>query len=219
MTDVEVTDARRGPRFLLEPPIEGAFNGDGVSIYNIGENGIQFEHRTAIPPGTHGELRFSLPHSPRVIRFFGRVTWCRMAKKPGSRVSWPYRCGVRIEGLHNLTLDTLAKLLRAKLIRPDRDSLERKKKLLGSRKSTRRETTSVMPFEAPLTLEECISRVQTARARLAGDPQLMRSCLVEGRAAWPGEPESDEIIATWHLLGGSTSPELVVMVFDLYPSL
>jgi hypothetical protein len=219
MTDVEVTDARRGPRFLLEPPIEGAFNGDGVSIYNLGENGIQFEHRTAIAPGTHGELRFSLPHSPRVIRFFGRVTWCRMAKKPGSRVAWPYRCGVRIEGLHALTLDMLAKLLRAKLIRPDLDSLERKRKLAGNRTATKRPTTSVVPFEAPLTLEECINRVQTARARLAADPQLMRSSVVEGRAAWSGEAESEEIIATWQFLGGSVSPDLVAMVFDLYPSL
>ena len=212
--DEDVKDLRRGPRFILDQPIAATYEGQPVEIYNIGETGIQFEHRQRIHRGTFGELRFSLPISPRVIRLQGRVAWCRMARKEDALSVWPFRCGLRVEGLHALTIESLAEMLKARLLRPDRDSLERKRKLALSRPA---EGRSEPPPPPPVTLEECITRVQIARAELRRDPGAARLAAAEGKTAWIGAGESDELIAVWQKLGRVIDPALIAVVFDLYP--
>lgn len=219
LTEPDVVDSRRGPRFLLDPPIRGTFDDVEIDIYNIGENGLQAEFREKMMRGRFGEVRFTLPISPRVIRLQGRITWCRQAIKRQS-LAWPYRCGIKVEHIHALTIDALAELLRRKLVRPDRNSLERKRKLLMQRQLESVDTasaSSIGRLPAPLTMDECITRVQNGRAVLRGNPELASRALAEARRRWRGSPEPDELLAIWQYLGGAVDPALISVVLDLYP--
>lgn len=217
---VEVTDSRRTPRFILDPAIPGTFNGVPVMIYNIAEGGVQFEHKERLSRFVYGDLLFSLPISPRVIRLGGHVAWSRVARKGGELQPWPYRCGLRVENLHALTIDTLAQLLRVKSVRPDRDSLERKRKILLERQREQLMTPGLAPEEVPpppLTLEECIERVQSARRHLRRNADIARELAASGRREWREGAASDETIAVWQQLRHSVDPALISLVFDLYP--
>ncbi len=213
----ELKEFRRTPRFLVEPPIAAVLDGEQVAIYNIGESGIQVEIANSLHRNTYADLRFSLPFSPRVIRLEVRVAWCRQARKSEAVRVWPYRCGLRVEHLSAFTVESLAQLLRAKLVRPDRDSLERKRRLMMERESKARQEAAVEVVPPPATLDECITRVQEARAILRGNPSLSTAESAAGGAAWPGGDASPEVIALWNHLGRSVDPAIISVVLDLYP--
>lgn len=215
----EVVDSRRTPRFILSPAIPGTFNGEPVLIYNVAEGGVQFEHKEKLTRFTYGDLLFSLPISPRVIRLGGHVAWSRMAKKTNDLQPWPYRCGLRVENLHALTIDTLAQLLRSKSVQPDRQSMERKRKLMLERQREQVVTPGVVLDEVPppLTMEECIERVQSARRQLKHNPDIAQELAQSGRREWREAPASDELIAVWQQLRHSVHPALISVIFDLYP--
>jgi hypothetical protein len=217
----EVHDARRGPRFIVDPPIQAVLGSHQVQIYNIAEGGIQIEVPEKLPRSMYAEIRFSLPISPRVIRLEARVAWCRQARKDGLATAWPYRCGLRIEGLTAFTVESLAALLRAHVVRPDRNSLERKRRLIEER---RRANLTLAPepparpaLPPPITLEDCIARVQAARAVLRNDLALSAHSLAAGRRAWTGPDANAEVIAIWQYLDRVVDPSIVSVVLELYP--
>ena len=215
-----VEDFRRSPRFIVEPPIPAVLGTHHVQIYNIGESGIQVEVAEKLQRGLYAEMRFSLPISPRVVRLEGRIAWCRQAKKNDFTQQWPYRCGVRIDGLTAFTIESLATMLRTKIVRPDRDSLERKRRMLEERQ--RASALALAPEPAPsvpppATLDECITRVQAARVMLRNDMSLSVRSLAAGRSAWTGGEASAEVIAIWQHLGRLVDPAIISVVLELYP--
>jgi hypothetical protein len=216
---IEVNDSRRTPRFIFDPPIEGSFNGERVLIYNITQEGVQIEHKEKLQRGTWGELQFSLPFSPRMIRLQGRVNWVRVAKQSNPLEAWPYRCGIRVEHLHALTIESLTELLRSRAVRPDKDSLERKRKKIAAQQQIE---STVLPFVAqelgpPLTVDEAMSRVQASRAMLRRDPKLAEQHLTVARMHWSGAPQPDDLLAIWNHLGRTVDPNVIAVVIDLYP--
>ena len=215
-----VEDFRRSPRFIVDPPIPALLGTHDVQIYNIGESGIQVEVAGKLQRGLYAEIRFSLPISPRVVRLEGRIAWCRQAKKHDLTQQWPYRCGVRIDGLTAFTIESLAAMLRTKLVRPDRDSLERKRRMLEERQRSSALSLAPPPepvLPPPATLDECITRVQAARVMLRNDMSLSIRSLAAGRSAWDGGDASAEAIAIWHHLGRTVDPAIISVVLDLYP--
>jgi hypothetical protein len=215
----ELSDFRRTPRFIVDPPIHAVLDGEQVEIYNIGESGIQIETSRKLQRNTYCELRFSLPISPRVIRLEVRVAWVRQARKGEATKAWPYRCGLRVEHLSAFTVEALAQLLRARLVRPDRDSLERKRLMMLQRaqqgQSAEAPVAEVIP--PPMSLDDCITRVQGARAILRGNPELAVAELKAGRAAWRDGDASFDVIALWNHLGRVIDPSIISVVLDLYP--
>lgn len=213
----EVLDFRRAPRFVVDPPIVGAFDGHEVYICNIGETGLQVEYPSKIPRGTFGVLRFSLPGSEKIIRLSGRTAWCRMVKKHKVLERIRYRIGVRIEGLSPFTIETLAQLLKAKLLRPEKDSMEKKRRLVQERARPADVAAEVSLIPAPVTLDDCIVRVQSARALLSTDPGRTLVLGEEGMGGWSGPPPSLEMVAVWQFLNRSVDPAIVALIFELYP--
>lgn len=215
---VEIEDFRKGPRFIVEPPIRGSLNGEPVEIYNIGEWGIQVEGRSKVARGSYAELRFALPISERVVRLEARITWCRQAKKSGT-LDWPYRCGLRIEGLSAFTVESLAQLLRARVVRPDRDSLERKRQLAREQRLLRAaDEKPAPPPPPPVSLDDAIARVQEARTILRSHPELLTAHAKQGRAACDAREASLEVVAIWSYLEGIIDPSIIAVVLDLYPA-
>jgi hypothetical protein len=213
----KVSDHRREPRFHVDPSLRGSFAGEAVEIYNIGESGAQFEHRDKFARHRFAELRFSLPFSGKAVKLEGRVAWCRMARKESTRLhQWPYRCGIRFEGFTAIGVDVFAELLRAKLLRLDTDSMERKRKLMLSKEALPGGTAIHGVAALPVTLEDCIARVQSTRAFLRNDPALAVRAAAEGRALWRDrETANDELIAIWHQLRGTVEPEIIAVVLEM----
>ena len=221
MTDVPVSDLRSAPRFILDPPLEGSFRGEPVRIFNIGEEGVQIEVKSRVERAEYGELRFSLPTSPRVLRVYGRVKWCRPARGGGPAYSWPFRCGLAIEGIHTLTLDSLAQLIELELAKLDRNSLERKRELLQKTALNldpdlpRSEQTPIIS-----TLSALVEATRSASSELSRNPAAISRLAEAGRRnlqAESGEALAyeDEILAVWEYLHRCAPPRMIALAFDI----
>ena len=216
----DVQDSRRKPRFLLDPPLEGSYRGEPVRIYNIGEDGVQIETRERIIKHDSGELRFSLPTSPKVMRMYGKVKWCRTARTSGPAYTWPFRCGIEVQGVHALTLGTLAQLIQLEMATPDAASLERKKKLLSQTQGPETDDLPRAPEVPQLdTLSALIDAVRGALATLARQREAIPKLAAVARPHVSmddqGSCYGDEILAVWEYLHRCTPPKMVALVFDL----
>lgn len=215
--EAQVRDSRRKPRFLLDPPLEGSYRGEAVRIYNIGEDGVQIETRERVLKGDTGELRFSLPTSPKVMRMYGRVKWCRAARTSGPAYSWPFRCGVEVEGVHALTLGTLAELIELEMAVPDASSLERKKKL-AAKVPAHEQDGLPRATERPSveTLSSLIDAVRSALAALARRSEAIPKLAAVARQSGGRSMDySDEILAVWEYLHRAAPLNMIALVFDL----
>lgn len=218
--EVEVQDSRRKPRFLLDPPLDGSYRGEPVRIYNIGEDGVQIETRERIIKNDSGELRFSLPTSPRVMRMYGRVKWCRTARTSGPAYTWPFRCGIEVQGVHALTLGTLAQLIELEMAVPDAASLDRKKRLMEQQAPPGKDDLP-RAAETPCvdTLSELIDAVRNALAALARQREAIPKLADVARGKVPAADQDacygDEILAVWEYLHRCTPPKMIALVFDL----
>lgn len=217
----EIADLRTTPRFVLDPPFEGSFRGEPVRIFNIAEDGLQIEVRQRIEKGAWGELRFSLPTSPRVMRVEARVKWCRAAKGAGPAYSWPFRCGLAVQGVHALTLDSLSQLLELELLRLDEDSLERKREIL-QQKATDLDPVLPRAAEVPsiATLSSLIEAKRSAMAELTRNAEMLPRLAEAGRrnlALETGEQPAydDEILAVWEYLHRCAPPRMIALAFDV----
>ncbi len=203
---------KRPPRFLLEPPIEATFGTDPVVIYNIGEGGIQIEHARKLTLQLMDTLRFSLPTSPRIIRATGRVVWCRASRKPDPLRSWPYRCGLELEGISALSLETLAKMLELSLARPLRHRPNETPPPPPVRDELPRAQWVPSP---PLTLEQSIALVQSARSEIKRLSANDRASLAsEGSRSVENESDAG-ILTLYEYLRHVLQPAVIRMVIDL----
>lgn len=220
LTDDEVEDLRKKPRFVLEPPLEGSFRGESVRIYNIAEDGVQIETRERVQRSDSGDLRFSIPTSPEVLRVYGRVKWCRAAKGRGPAYTWPFRCGIEVQGLHALTLETLAQLLELEMAKPDAASMERKRELMGRAKTS--DDGLPRAPEPPIVnaLSGLMDAVRGALAFLGKQPAAIPRLAAAGRVHLRATQNEvgdyeDEILAVWEYLHRCSPPRLIALVFDL----
>lgn len=217
----EIADLRSAPRFVLEPPLEGSFNGEPVRIFNIGEEGVQIESRQKMPRGAWGELRFSLPTSPRVLRIDVRTKWCRAAKSAGPAFSWPFRCGLEAEGVHALTLDSLSQLLELEMLRLDNDSLERKRAILQQKAADLDPVLPRAPERPSIgTLSSLVEAKRQAMFELTRNADLVPRLAEAGRqnlARETGEVATyeDEILAVWEYLHRCAPPRMIALAFDV----
>lgn len=220
--DTSAEELRHALRFLLEPPLEGTFNGEPVRIFNIGEEGLQIELRHQIRESDAGEILFSLPATPRLFRVSARVRWCHAAKDSSRDDAWPYRCGLEVEGMTAATLRSLGELVELELARADTRSLERRKQLLqqpAGDLDPRLPRAASPP--ALNTLGGLVEAVRGALAELTREPGTIHQLAEAGRRDLrkAGEPDEyvDEVLAVWEYLHRCTAPRMIAMVFDLDP--
>lgn len=205
---------KRSPRFQLDPPIEATFGTERVLIYNIGERGIQIESPGKVDTNTLDNLRFSLPTSPRVIRARARVLWCRVAKKDDPLQSWPYRCGLQLDGVPALSLETLAQMIELSLARP-MPSVPRAETARPDRRQAEELPRASWVPSPPLSLEQTMALVQSARGELARLSRAQRAGLAaEGRRLGSGT-FSEEIFEIHAYLSHAIEPRVISMVLDI----
>lgn len=205
---------KRSPRFQLDPPVDATFGAQPVVIFNIGERGIQIETPAKVAPNTLDTLRFSLPTSPRMIRAQARVLWCRAAKKEDSLKSWPYRCGLQLEGIAALSLGTLAQMIELAIARPMPSLPKVQPARPEQRQSQELPRASWVP-SPPISLDQTMALVQSARGELSRLTSAQRAALgAEGRRVGTGAFR-EEIFEIHAYLRHAIEPRVISMVLDI----
>jgi len=204
---------KRSPRFQLDPPIEATFGAAPVIIYNIGERGIQIESPGKVAPNTSDTLRFSLPTSPRVIRAQARVLWCRAAKKDDPLKS-SYRCGLQLDGVAALSLETLAQMIELSVARPMPSIPKTQATRPAQRQPEELPRASWVP-SPPMSIDQTMALVQSARGELARLTSAQRAALgAEGRRLGTGAFR-EEIFEIHAYLRHAIEPRVISMVLDI----
>lgn len=90
--DKEVTDLRKGDRFVFTHPPSGSFGGADITVIDIGLAGAQIQHTQALRIGTIARLAFH--NSDATVSTQARVIWSHFLQTPHGLV---YRSGVRIQ--------------------------------------------------------------------------------------------------------------------------
>jgi len=141
----EVTDLRKGDRFLVTQPIDGAFNGSPVALMNVSVSGAQLLHAQPLRIGTRATLTFSkLDVRVTVVVI---VVWSHLSQTAeGLR----YRSGIKLSEPNVQYAAGLNSFLRGGIITPDTESLERKREREAERQR-RRESGPKMSVVPPTT--------------------------------------------------------------------
>jgi len=214
-----VKELRRKPRFLFSPAIQGFFGSTPLRIHNIGEEGVQAQPGEELWRGEEANLRFTLPLSDREVKVHARIVW-RRRHGNSEGLPFPYRVGIKMEGIHRLTLQTVTRLLEIDALRPDTKSLQRKREILLNK--ARSESIHLdAGAESALTLGQSIERVNSARRFLRDHPDQMAKYIEFGQRAQTS-PATDgievgaETLAAWAYLEYKMPLKMVLLIFDFY---
>lgn len=140
---VEVVDLRKGERFLAVEPITGMFGTADMSIANVSLAGMQIIHAQPVRLGTRARTTFR--HGEINVAIQARIIWSHLSRTPDHAGKLLYVSGLRIENADPQYAAAINALFRAGVIRPDRDSMERKRLLVAEREKARHSAPKVIP--------------------------------------------------------------------------
>lgn len=118
----EVTDLRKGERFRVVQPLDGALNGTPVSLLDLSVVGAQILHSHPVRIGTRTPLTFK--HDGTTISVSVLVVWSHLSQ---SAEGLRYKSGVKLIEPDVRYAAALNSLIRSGAIALDVDSLERKR--------------------------------------------------------------------------------------------
>ncbi len=139
----EVVDLRKGERFIVLEPLAGTFGASEVTITNIGLTGLQIVHAQPMRIGTRARLAFS--RDDIAVATQARVVWSHLSQSANPSGKLLYNSGIRIEATDPQFALALNSLFRGGVIRPDSDSLERKRERMAQREMQRKAMLRMMP--------------------------------------------------------------------------
>jgi hypothetical protein len=118
----EVTDLRKGDRFIAATPVEGTFNSVPVSLLNLSLGGAQIQHANPVRLGTPATLTFTRGGISASVTV--TVVWSHLSQTDeGLR----YRSGVKLQGPDVRWAAAMNSFIRTGVIAIDTESLERKR--------------------------------------------------------------------------------------------
>ncbi len=221
MPPANVEDLRSVKRFVIEPPLHGAFGNVDITIDDFAERGVRAEHADPVKLGSKCRLSISLPRSQETIRIEARVAWSRLSKKPDAKGKYLYRSGLRVEGDPSVMQAILAKMIYFCMARPDNTSLERKRKVQEERARVKAATPTMklMVQHAPAIPADQVLLIQQARARLQTMPD--EAVKWYNRAKYSQSAASDlvqhhrqESVAIWEYLERTIDLAVITRVLD-----
>lgn len=142
MSSDDVTDLRKGDRFLAVEPVEGTFNGVPVALMNVSLGGVQILHAQPVRIGSHATLAFNRRGVGASVVV--TVVWSHLAQTTeGLR----YRSGVKLQQPDVPYATALNAFVRSGVIALDTESLERKRQRELEREMRRRSgpKVSILP--------------------------------------------------------------------------
>jgi hypothetical protein len=127
----EITEVRKGERFVLVQPLTGTFGPADVSIVDVSVGGAKLQHAQPLRIGTAARLTFR--KGEIAVAAQGRVIWSHLVQTPNGLV---YRSGIQLQpdAAYAAAVNALYK---GGMAQRDADSLERKKQRMLEREQER----------------------------------------------------------------------------------
>src|ERR1051326_2751890 len=123
-----VRDHRGGDRFIVIEPLPGSFGAAPIAILNMAYQGVQIEHAQPLRLATKARLFFK--HAAATAAVHGTVGWSHLSPAHNAKRKCLYRSGIRIDEEMTRFRSAMESLAEEGFIRPDDESLERKRKRL-----------------------------------------------------------------------------------------
>ncbi len=142
--NIEVTDLRKGDRFLVVEPLTGSFGPAEVAVVNLSLGGVQLTHPQPVRIGTRAKLWFR--RGDVSVTITATLVWSHFAKTSTGMV---YVSGARLDGPDPQFALAVNTLLRTGVLRQDADSLEKKKQRLREREEARKSLPRLVPTSEP----------------------------------------------------------------------
>lgn len=218
MPEVEVQESRRCERFLVEPPIAGAFRGAPVDIIDLAERGLRAQHPDPLRPGTAGVISLQVPGG-RALQLQAEIVWCRLSTNAASDGKLLYLSGFRFEEASPELSRALGDLVELDKARPYRDSLERKKsKRKGSRPRAGSSTMKVIRQHRRID-EDTLLLVKQAWNYMKENPVEANKWYNRGKYALkegetPKLHNKDDVLAIWEYLERIVPLDRIEWVLD-----
>ncbi|HUO83820.1 MAG TPA: hypothetical protein VM534_01785 [Thermoanaerobaculia bacterium] len=221
MPPLNVEDLRAVRRFVIDPPVPAAFAGNNVLLFDFGEGGVQAEHEANFRPGLVAKLSIKLPNQSRTMLLHGRIVWSHLSDRTNAKGKFLYRSGIRLEDERQVSREALELLLEACMVKPDTDSLEKKKSMLedkARRKAAMQRQLRVLRQNRLIPTDQVLM-VQQARERLRANPDEAMKWYNRAKYSLPDGGKAfrnkDDVLAVWEYLDRSIELETIARIFEV----
>lgn len=213
-----IADARSEDRYLAQAAIDGTFGANEVVIVDVGEHGAQLRHPLPLKLGTVAKLTFTLPRSGAQVRVQGTIVWSRLATKPDAAGRRDFFSGARIDDVEETMRQAIEQMLRSNAVRPDRSSLEKKRRMLLEKEKAKQHGGVKFMTQRMRIPDDVILLVRQTRARLADNPA--EAVKWYNRAKFSLDQSGvqiharDEVLAIWEYLERSVEIDIIVRIIE-----
>lgn len=224
MKNSEVSDSRKGQRYVAVPPLQADLSGHPVLIYNLAEGGLQIEHAMPFKLGMNGNVRITPPGEPTPILLAGEVVWSHLSKTPNEKGKYLYRSGIRVDVSLDGAREALDRIIN-NYARPDLGSLERKREAMleRARSIARRPGIKTLQF-GPAVPNDVILLIHQVIDRLRSHPD--EAAKWYNRAKFSVTKKEDgtieelafhykeDVLAVWEYLERTIDVNVISKVFE-----
>lgn len=140
-----VEELRKTDRFAAGEPFPATFGAFDALVLNLSIGGAQVSHSQPIRIGTLARLAFRKGDAVAAIQ--ARVLWSHVIPAAGGKLI--YRTGLKIETADAQYALALNTLIRAGVVQPDLDSLDRKRKRDQEREEKKKSGPKAIPVSEP----------------------------------------------------------------------
>jgi hypothetical protein len=218
-----ITDSRSAARFKIDEPLHGSFANADVVIQDLAESGVQVEHAEPLRLATTGRLALKLGEMAVTVPAI--VIWSRLSQTANAKGKLLYRSGLRLEANLEQFAQVINTLAGSGLLRPDHESLERKKQKVQDKQEQLASRPSVMPIPQVATIApDQLLLIQHARERLQTNSE--EAVKWYNRAKYSLSEEGhrivdevtiqhrDEVLAVWEYLERSIDIMTIARAFE-----
>lgn len=132
----EVENTRTVERYTVLVLLPGTFGAVEVTVANVSAAGLQIVHPQAVRVGS--QARISFHYRDIAVTAPARVIWSRLSRNPDPSGKLLYVTGLQLEGADPQFAVAVNGLFRLGAVRPDSESMERKKARILEREEARR---------------------------------------------------------------------------------
>jgi hypothetical protein len=139
----EVIDLRKGDRFTVLVPLAGTFGTSDITVANIALVGLQIVHAQPLRIGTRA--RVTVHHADISVVTQARLLWSHLSQTPDDSGKLLYVSGIRLENPDAQYAAAVNALFRIGAIRPDTQSMDRKRERTKEREEARKSQMRMTP--------------------------------------------------------------------------
>jgi Tfp pilus assembly protein PilZ len=216
---MDIVESRQEERYTVSGRVEGTLAGIEVVLVDLGLHGVQLKHATPIKLGSSGKLALSIAGSDEKLEIPAHVVWSRLATKAAPGGERPYFTGARLDDKDGKMASVIGRLLNMALAKPDKESIERKKKTLEERQRSKQQPgIKFFGARAPRVPDDVILLVRQTRQRLQANPAENVKWL--NRAKYSLDEAGvqihhrDDVLAVWEYLERSVELDIIARVLD-----